>query len=78
MPEDDIQSVVRNSLAIYFRQSRMFGLRFYSVLIDRFDRGYIGLWRWGLLYDYDCAGSKAYVALATEMIDREKSRPQAA
>ena len=31
-----------------------------------------------LLYDYDCAGSQAYVALATEMIDREKSRPRAA
>ena len=31
-----------------------------------------------LLYDYGCAGSKAYVALATEMIDREKSRPEAA
>jgi chromosome partitioning protein len=31
-----------------------------------------------LLYDYDCAGSQAYVALATEMIDREKSGQQAA
>ena len=31
-----------------------------------------------LLYDYNCAGSQAYVALATEMIDREKSRLRAA
>ncbi len=31
-----------------------------------------------LLYDYDCAGSQAYIALATEMIDREKARPRAA
>ena len=27
-----------------------------------------------LLYDYDCPGSKAYIALATEIIDREKER----
>ena len=25
-----------------------------------------------LLYDYDCAGSKAYIRLATEIIDRER------
>ncbi len=31
-----------------------------------------------LLYDYDCPGSQAYVALATEIIDREKSRREAA
>lgn len=31
-----------------------------------------------LLYDYDCPGSKAYIALATEVIDREKSEQQAA
>lgn len=31
-----------------------------------------------LLYDYDCPGAQAYVALATEMINREKSRQQAA
>lgn len=30
-----------------------------------------------LLYDYDCAGSQAYISLATEIIDRE-SRVQAA
>ena len=24
-----------------------------------------------LLYDYDCAGSQAYISLATEIIDRE-------
>jgi len=26
-----------------------------------------------LLYDYDCAGSKAYIRLATEIIDRERT-----
>lgn len=31
-----------------------------------------------LLYDYDCPGSQAYIALATEIIDREKSRKVAA
>ena len=31
-----------------------------------------------LLYDYDCPGSRAYVALATEIIDREKDRIAAA
>lgn len=31
-----------------------------------------------LLYDYDCPGSQAYIALATEMIDREKARQNAA
>ncbi|MBU2533722.1 MAG: ParA family protein [Alphaproteobacteria bacterium] len=31
-----------------------------------------------LLYDYDCPGSRAYVALATEIIDREKTRQRAA
>jgi chromosome partitioning protein len=25
-----------------------------------------------LLYDYDCAGSQAYIRLATEIIEREK------
>jgi chromosome partitioning protein len=31
-----------------------------------------------LLYDYDCPGSRAYVALATEIIDREKAGQKAA
>jgi len=31
-----------------------------------------------LLYDYECPGSQAYIALATEMIDREKERRNAA
>jgi chromosome partitioning protein len=31
-----------------------------------------------LLYDYDCAGSQAYIRLATEIIEREKRRYEAA
>ncbi len=31
-----------------------------------------------LLYDYECPGSQAYVDLATEMINREKARVEAA
>lgn len=31
-----------------------------------------------LLYDYDCPGSQAYIALATEIINRERSRRVAA
>ena len=30
-----------------------------------------------LLYDYDCAGSQAYIRLATEIIEREKQRKAA-
>ena len=28
-----------------------------------------------LLYDYDCAGSQAYIRLATEIIERETPQP---
>ena len=30
-----------------------------------------------LLYDYDCAGSQAYIRLATEIIEREKQNKAA-
>jgi chromosome partitioning protein len=30
-----------------------------------------------LLYDYDCAGSQAYIKLATEIIERERQHKAA-